>query len=159
MITDGTISIWLWTLHHNDTNIFDYVYCCNPWNSCGHSRPVSVYFHHKQKPMSNMTIETWIYSSLNVVMFDFFSDQFVCYYESILVLFVACHIAFFLVWVVLESTAYVLHTVVQLRKYKLCTVLPIWWTPRPINDSCDRFHGFGESFLYVNFTWCASDAL
>ena len=52
-----------------------------------------------------------------------------------------------------------LFTVVQLRKYKLCTVLPIWRTPRPISDFCDRFHGFGGSFLYVNLTRCASDAL
>ena len=50
-------------------------------------------------------------------------------------------------------------TVVQLRKYKLCTVLPIWRTPHPVNDFCDRFHGSGGSFLYVNLTWCVSDAL
>ena len=37
-------------------------------------------------------------------------------------------------------------TVVQLRKYKLCTVLPIWRTPRPISDFCEGFHGFWGSF-------------
>ena len=50
-------------------------------------------------------------------------------------------------------------TVVQLRKYKLCTVLSIWRTQRAISDFCDRFHGFGGLFLYVNLTWFASDAL
>ena len=43
---------------------------------------------------------------------------------------------------------------VQLRKHKLCTVLQIWRTPRPVSDFCDRFHGFGGSCLYVNLTWC-----
>ena len=64
--------------------------------------------------------------SLNVVMFDFFSDRFVCYYELIFVLFATCHITFFSCICVLNSTANGLQIDIKLYSvkiiFKLCHI-------------------------------------
>ena len=40
-------------------------------------------------------------------------------------------------------------TVVQLRKYKLCTVLPICRTPHSVNDFCGQLFGSWASYLHL----------
>ena len=45
-------------------------------------------------------------------------------------------------------------TVVQLRKYKLCTVLPIWRTPHLVNDFCGQLFGSVASYLHLRLIFC-----
>ena len=45
-------------------------------------------------------------------------------------------------------------TVVQLRKYKLCTVLPKWRTPHSANDFCGQLSGSVASYLHLRLIFC-----
>ena len=43
---------------------------------------------------------------------------------------------------------------VQLRKYKLCTVLPIWRTPHSVNGFCGQLFGSVASYLHLRLIFC-----
>ena len=45
-------------------------------------------------------------------------------------------------------------TVVQLRKYKLCTVLSIWRTLQSVNDFCGRLFDSVASNLHLRLIFC-----
>ena len=49
-------------------------------------------------------------------------------------------------------------TVVQLRKYKLCTVRPIWRKPRPVNDFCGRLFCSVGSNLHLRLIFCSHNS-
>ena len=50
-------------------------------------------------------------------------------------------------------------TVVQLRKYKLCTVLSIWRTLQSVNDFCGRLFGSVASNLHLRLIFCKYEML
>ena len=50
-------------------------------------------------------------------------------------------------------------TVVQLRKYKLCTVLSIWRTPQSVKYFCGRLFGSVASNLHLRLIFCKYEML